>query len=218
MQQREIGILWDLDGTLVDTRQAHFDTWHAALLTVGVDLPRRTFDQNFGRNNAESLPNYLGYTPDAALAARLSDLKEALFIEQAAETAPLFDCVINWLDYFKSQAYHQAIASSAPMQNIDVVVDARGIRPYFQALCSGSKLPSKPAPDLFLEAADALGVAPRDCIVIEDAPAGLAAGRNAGMKTIALASSHPADKLVADLVLADYASDPQKAVRALLGM
>ncbi len=142
MQQREIGILWDLDGTLVDTQQAHFDTWHAALLTVGVDLPRHTFDQNFGRNNAESLPNYLGYKPDAALAARLSDLKEALFIEQAAETAPLFDGVITWLDYFKGQGYHQAIASSAPMQNIDVVVDARGYPPLFP----GTAVPAQSCP------------------------------------------------------------------------
>ncbi len=212
MQYNNIGIIWDLDGTLVDTKQAHFETWHTALLTIGVDLTKETFAQNFGKNNAESLPNYLGYEPDEVLTARLSDLKEALFIEQYAKDVPLFEGAINWLNTFKECGYKQAIASSAPLLNINTIVDARDIRHYFQEMLSGSGLPSKPSPALFLKTAERLGVPPMNCIVIEDAPAGLSAGHNAGMKTIALASSHPADHLTADLVLVDFSSDPQIAV------
>lgn len=211
-----IGILWDLDGTLVDTKDLHFQSWHEAMLTVGMDLDYQLFQQNFGRNNAEIIPIYLGYTPDKRLQVQLSDIKEDIFLSLVQGRSLLFEGVKKWLDYFQKQEYHQAIASSAPMKNIDALVNPSQIRSYFEKIVSGAQLPSKPAPDVFLLAARELNLKPANCIVIEDAHAGLKAGRSAGMKTVGLAGSHPMGSLQADLVIPDYLLDPAQVIKELL--
>ena len=214
----EIGILWDLDGTLVDTKDLHFQSWYEALLTVGINLDYQLFQQNFGRNNTEIIPIYLGYTPEKNLQVQLSDIKEEIFLDLVQGKSLLFDGVRFWLDYFKEQKYHQAIASSAPMKNIDALIDPSHIRSYFEIIVSGAQLPSKPAPDVFLLTARELNIIPSQCIVIEDAPAGLEAGKSAGMKTIGVASSHAIDSLLADLIISDYSINPEKVIPGLLNL
>jgi beta-phosphoglucomutase len=213
---REIVIIWDLDGTLVDTKDFHFQSWHEAMLTVGINLDYQLFQQNFGRNNAEIIPIYLGYTPGKNFQTKLSDVKEDIFLSLVQGRSLLFEGVKNWLDYFQKQDYHQAIASSAPMKNIDALINPSQIRSYFEKIISGAHIPSKPAPDVFQLAARELNLKPAQCIVIEDAHAGLQAGRSAGMKTIGVATSHPLDSLQADLVIPDYSLDPSKVIKFLL--
>jgi len=216
MEISEIGILWDLDGTLMDTKDLHFRSWHEAMLTVGMSLDYQLFEQNFGRNNTEIIPIYLGYTPGKSLQSQLSDIKEEIFLDLVKEKSLLFEGVRHWLDYFKVQKYHQAIASSAPMKNIDALIDPSHIRSYFEIIVSGAQLPSKPAPDVFLLTARKLKIITSHCIVIEDAPAGLQAGKSAGMKTIGVASSHTIDSLTADLLIPDYSINPEKVIPGLL--
>ena len=216
MQISEIGILWDLDGTLVDTKDLHFKSWHEAMLTVGINLEYQLFEQNFGRNNSEIIPIYLGYTPDDKLQTQLSDIKEDIFLSLVQGRSLLFEGVNIWLDYFQKQEYHQAIASSAPMKNIDALINPSQIRSYFEKIISGANLPSKPAPDVFLLAARELNLSSAHCIVIEDAPAGLQAGKSAGMKTIGVASSHPMNSLEADLVISGYSAKPDDVIPGLL--
>ena len=213
---QEIGILWDLDGTLMDTKDMHFRSWHEAMLTVGMDLDYQLFQENFGRNNAEIIPIYLGNTPDDKLQAQLSDLKEDIFLSLVQGRSLLFEGVKIWLDYFQEQEFHQAIASSAPMKNIDALINPSQIRSYFEKIISGANLPSKPAPDVFLLAARELNLSSAHCIVIEDAHAGLQAGRSAGMKTVGLAGSHLMNTLDADLVIPDYSLDPAQIIKELL--
>lgn len=215
MKNDFVGILWDLDGTLVDTKALHFASWHEALTTIGIDLDHATFEQCFGRNNSYSLPRYLGYTPSKEQFDQISGLKEEIFLQGAKKGARLFPGVRQWLDFFQERHFSQAIASSAPMCNIDTLIDACDISAYFSAIIPGADLPSKPAPDVFLKAAHALGIAAENCIVIEDAPAGLQAGRSAGMKTIGVANSHPIDSLVADLVVPGFMADPEMAISSL---
>lgn len=212
----EIGILWDLDGTLVDTKDLHFQSWHDAMLTVGINLDYQLFQQNFGRNNTEIIPIYLGYTPEKSLQVQLSDIKEELFLDLVQGKSLLFGGVRYWLDYFKEQKYHQAIASSAPMKNIDALIDPSHIRSYFEIIVSGAQLPSKPAPDVFLFTARELNIIPSQCIVIEDAPAGLQAGKSAGMKTIGVAGSHQINSLEADLVISAYSEKIDGLIPGLL--
>jgi len=105
---QEIGILWDLDGTLMDTKDMHFRSWHEAMLTVGMDLDYQLFQENFGRNNAEIIPIYLGNTPDDKLQAQLSDLKEDIFLSLVQGRSLLFEGVKIWLDYFQEQEFHNS--------------------------------------------------------------------------------------------------------------
>jgi beta-phosphoglucomutase-like phosphatase (HAD superfamily) len=103
----------------------------------------------------------------------------------------------------KNAGVRQAIASSAPQENIDVLVDGLGLRQYFAAIVSGATLPGKPNPDVFLEAARQIGVPPSACVVVEDAIAGVQAARNAGMRCIAVTTTNRADKLAAADIVVD---------------
>ena len=101
----------------------------------------------------------------------------------------------------------QAVASSAPQANIDALLDELGIREYFQAEAAGATLRGKPDPAVFLLAAELLGVEPANCLVIEDALAGVEAARRGGMKCVAVCTTNPAEKLeAADVVVNDLTS------------
>jgi beta-phosphoglucomutase-like phosphatase (HAD superfamily) len=94
------------------------------------------------------------------------------------------------------------VASSAPLENIEATVDELNIRQYFSALISAYSMPGKPDPSVFLEAARQLGVESKQCIVVEDAVAGVTAAKNAGMKCIAVSTTHPKLSLsAADIVV-----------------
>jgi beta-phosphoglucomutase-like phosphatase (HAD superfamily) len=109
------------------------------------------------------------------------------------------------------------VASSAPQENIDFLVDELGLRRYFKALCAGHELPGKPDPAIFLHAAAALELPPQSCIVIEDSRAGIEAARRAGMKCIAVATTNPPGVLSwADWVVASLDQlDPEQIFREM---
>ncbi len=103
--------------------------------------------------------------------------------------------VREWLERLQGWGARQAVASSAPPANIDIMLGELGIAPHFDAIVSGYALPSKPDPAVFLQAAEQVGVAPQACIVMEDAVAGVRAARRAGMRCIAVASTNPVEAL-----------------------
>ena len=197
-----LGVLWDMDGVLVDTGEFHYRSWEQILAEAGVPFDRGRFQAAFGKNNADTLAAFLGRTPDAELLRTVSERKERLFrqlIHGHAETLP---GVRLWLERLHSLGVRQVVASSAPPENIDFLVDELGLRHYFVALLEGHSLPGKPDPTLFLQAAGILGLLPARCIVIEDSLAGLEAARRAGMKCIAVATTNAAEALAgADLVV-----------------
>jgi beta-phosphoglucomutase family hydrolase len=196
------GVLWDMDGVLVDTGEAHFASWQQVLAERGVPFNRLDFARTFGMNNAGILALLIGEDLSPEELQAIGDRKEVLFRRLVKGNARPLPGVLDWLARLSTLGIRQAIASSAPQQNIDVLVNELGIREYFQAIVSGAKLPGKPHPDVFLEAAGRIGVAPADCVVVEDAIAGVQAARNAGMRCIAVTTTNSADKLsAADMVV-----------------
>ena len=178
------GVIWDLDGTLLDTAEAHYLSWQETLKAYGVELSRERFRADFGGNNLRSLTQWLGEIPSAALLAEIADQKESLFRTNIHERTHLFPGVLSWLDYFKSVGIPQALASSAPQENITASLNIFGLWHYFQKVVSGEKLPSKPDPAAFLEAARQLGIPPENCLVLEDSEPGLLGAHQAGMRVI----------------------------------
>jgi HAD superfamily hydrolase (TIGR01509 family) len=198
-------ILWDLDGTIIDTKACHFDTWEAVLKKHGHSLDREVYDANFGRNNRTIIPIFLGYQPDEALFESMVSEKEAFFRERAPKEVELIPGAADWLAAAQKLAIPQAIASSGSLENIKVMVSAFKLTGYFSALVSGAMLPAKPEPDVFLEAAGQLGREPGDCLVIEDSIAGVQAAKKAGMACIAVTTTWPrADLSLADAVVDDF--------------
>ena len=189
------GVLWDMDGVLVDTGDLHFQTWRSILGEWGIDLTYELFRSTFGMINAEILPMWFARPLQEYEIEQISAAKEARFRSAARGRVQALPGVRLWLDRFYNQGYPQAIASSATVENIDLLVDELGIRQYFQALVSGTTLPGKPDPAVFVEAARRVGLPPERCIVIEDSVAGVEAAARAGMKCLAVTNTYPASAL-----------------------
>ncbi len=191
-------VLWDLDGVLVDTGQMHLQAFQETLPRFDIPITPEDFKAVFGMGNRELLTYLNGAPLDEALSAQISEEKEILFRQLIRGQAKLLPGVLELLDGMKSSHVLQAIASSAPQENIDAIVDELGIRAYFDAILSApaSGLPAKPEPHVFLEAARLLGVEPAACIVIEDSPAGVEAAKKAGMTCIAVTNTNPREQLL----------------------
>ena len=196
-------VIWDLDGVLADTMEAHFRSWVTALAQWEIPLDRDTFGSLFGFNNRDTLRALLGRPPEPLELGTISARKEHFFRILARESIHPFPGVRALLAELQTAGWLQAIASSAPQDNINLLVDRFGIREQFHIILSGEELPAgKPDPTIFLQAAQSLNLPPERCLVVEDAPMGIEAARRAGMRCMAVATTRPPEKLAAaDLVV-----------------
>lgn len=179
-------VLWDLDGTLADSREFHWRSWRDTLTPAGLSITEDQFTQSFGKRNDEILPAWLGDRSTPALVRELADAKEARYRQfVAADGLDPLPGAADWVRRLHAAGWRQAIASSAPKANVDVMARALGLLPYMTALVGAEDVTQgKPAPDVFLTAAAAVGVSPARCIVVEDAAVGIEAARRAGMACI----------------------------------
>lgn len=211
------GVIFDMDGVLVMTEDAHWHAWQAAGASRGVTIDHPTFLSCFGRVNADCIRILFGPEVTLADSLQIADEKEAAFRDLIRSDVPLAPDLLPLLDALKAQSIRLAVGSSAPPANIDLVLDAGKIRRYFDAVADGSEVKrGKPAPDVFLLAAQKMGVSPAQCAVIEDAPAGIEAAVAAGMRAIGVATTHRAEQLLAagaHEVHADVRSIPRQSFR-----
>lgn len=194
-------VLWDVDGTLIDSTEYHFSTWRETLAREGYELTRDDFLRSFGRRNDAVVRGFLGDHISLPEIERISEMKEARYRELVrTRGTALLPGVAMWLERLKADGWQQAVASSAPPANLAAILAATGLTNFFQAVVSAEQVAhGKPDPQIFLLAAEKLGVPARQCVVVEDAPAGVEAGRRAGMKTVGVLTSHA--QLVADVVV-----------------
>lgn len=219
--------LWDMDGTLVDTAELHFAAWARLLGELGRDFTRQDFADTFGRRNPEIFAHLFGgaapFGPEEL--DRLGARKEALYREAArAQGVSLLPGVRSWLGALAEAGAGQAIGSSAPRANLELILDLTGTRAYFGALAAMEDTQrGKPDPEVFLVAAARLGVPHRNCVVLEDAPAGVEAAKAAGMRCIGVAfvGHHTEARLRqagADLAISSLERTPVAVVGRLLGL
>lgn len=208
-------VLWDVDGTLIDSREFHWLSWHGALAAENFPITREQFERTFGRRNEEILGAYFPhYGPEEI--ARVGEAKEVAYRELVRERGiELLPGVRRWLERLRGEGWRQALASSAPRQNLDAIVAALDLGHFFSAVASAEDVTEgKPDPQVFLAAASKLGVEPRRCVVVEDAPAGTEAARRAGMRSVGVLSSHA--ELTADIVVRTLEELPPDAFDGLL--
>ena len=209
-------VLWDVDGTLIDSSEYHWLSWRDSLAAEGFPLTREQFAATFGQRNDEILRLYFGADYPAAEVGRVADAKEEAYRRLVRERgiSPL-PGVRPWLERLRARGWRQAVASSAPRLNLDAILDALRLRDYFAAVVSAEDVTAgKPDPQVFLVAAERLGVPPSSCVVVEDAPAGVEAARRARMRAVGVLSSHPA--LDADLSVRTLEELPDDAFDRLL--
>ena len=186
-------VLWDMDGTLVDSIGHHWTAWRDVAAEVGFDLSYDTFISMLGKRNDEIALEWFGPGMPEPERTRVSLDKEARYRAsmRAAGIEPL-PGVMDWLTRLRDAGWKQAIATAAPRLNEEAVVDALRLAPWFDARVTAEDVTrGKPFPDVFLTAAERLGVPPTRAIVVEDAAAGIAAGPAAGMKTIGVCPDGP---------------------------
>ena len=192
------GVIWELDGVLADTAEAHFRCWVTALAEKEIPLDRPTFDGLFGMNNRDILAQVLGRPPEPHELETIGGRKEEIFRMEAQWLVRPMHGALSLLKELEGAGWIQAITSSTPKANVELVLGILGIRQRFQAILSGEEVSaSKPEPTLFLRAAEALGLPPERCIVVEDTPAGVEAAHKAGMPCIAVTTTSRREVLAA---------------------
>ncbi|WP_437664661.1 HAD family hydrolase [Sorangium sp. So ce1182] len=192
-------VLWDLDGTLVDSSELHFTAWREALAAEGRSYDHADHDAVFGMRNDDLLRRLIGPEIPQPEIARIAGAKERHYRKLVAESGiePL-PGVRAWLGALPRSGFRMAIASSAPRENLDVILAATGLTGVFDAVISSEEVShGKPHPAVFLRAAESVGAPPDRCVVVEDAPAGVLAGKRGGMKVIGVGPRHA--ELGADL-------------------
>jgi len=203
----DYAVLWDVDGTLVDTAEQHFRAWNVLAKEIGKTYSREDFANTFGWRNPEIIPRVFGdhYTPQEIDA--LGERKETFYREDASRGLQALPGVIDLVKSLHAAGFKQAIGSSAPRKNVEMILDQSGLRPYLDAVIAMEDVSrGKPDPLVFLLGAQRLGVDPMRCLVFEDAPVGIQAAKAAGMKAIGVTfvGHHSADRLRdagADLVV-----------------
>jgi beta-phosphoglucomutase len=213
------GVIWDMDGTLVDTAELHFQAWCRVAQELDKPFTRESFDATFGRRNPDII--HLLFQCDDRDVAAIGNRKEEYYRAAARRGIELLPGARTLLHDLQAAGFKQAMGSSAPKQNLDLIVQLTETTRFFDAVVSMEDTTSgKPDPQVFLVAAAKLGVAPLRCVVMEDAVAGVQAARAGGMKCIAVdfAGYHGPDALKragADLVVKSLADVSVPAVRAL---
>jgi HAD superfamily hydrolase (TIGR01509 family) len=208
-------VLWDLDGTLVDSEEFHWQAWRETMNAEGAPVTRAQFLETFGLRNDEILPRWLGSAATLDSINRIAQAKELLYRKLVREggLTPL-PGASEWVHRLEQEGWRQAIASSAPRANVDVVLDALGLAACFQAVVTAEDVSiGKPDPQVFLTAASRLDSSPPQCIVVEDAAMGVEAARRAGMRSIGV---NRTKRLAADIAVSSLADLPAGAFRSLL--
>ncbi len=190
-------VLFDWDGVILDSSAAHEESWERLAKENGLALPPGHFKRGFGRKNESIISDLLDWTTDPGRMLELSLRKEELYRDVVRERGqtPL-PGVVPFLDRLDAGAIPRAIASSTHRANIELNLSLLGLQTRFSAIVSAEDVTAgKPDPQVFLKAAEKLGFPPHRCLVFEDAPVGLEAAAAAGMRAVAVATSHPASSL-----------------------
>lgn len=189
--------IFDMDGTLIDNMGIHAQVWTQLLSEYSVIIePAEFFRQTAGNTNVEILRRFIDPLMPEEEVRRLADHKEALYRRRFAGMLQPIPGLPAFLQAAQAAGLKLAVASSAGHANISFHLQGLEMEQWFGAIIGAEDVTrGKPHPDLFLAAAAGLGVAPEDCLVFEDAPAGLEAARRAGMHAVALTTSMPADIL-----------------------
>ncbi len=196
-------IIFDLDGVLIDSAQAHLESWKQLAHELRHPFDEKRFLETFGRRNEEVIPSLFGPGRSPNVTRELSVRKEQIYRDLIRGRVPAIDGAVDLVRACADDGFAVALGSSAPRENAELVLEELGIRDCFGALVTDRDVPrGKPDPSVFLTAAERLAVTPRRCVVTEDAPAGIKAAKAADMTAVALVGAHARDTLLeADLIV-----------------
>ena len=215
---KSIAVIWDMDGVIVDTALYHFRSWRYAFKKKGVNFTEADFQRKFGQRNDAIIRATIGreIAPDEI--EEIAFEKEGYFRKNVRYHVKPLPGAVELIKALTKEGFKMAIASSAPVENIQLLLGSLGITDCFQQFVSGKEVTeSKPSPQIYQMAARKLGAEPRNCIVFEDAITGVAGAKRAGMLCIAITTTNPRESLQeADLVIDSLAELTVSSLENLL--
>lgn len=178
-----------MDGTLVDNMRFHGAAWQQMLLENGIETDAREFlIKTAGKTNREIIPNFFKDAPEEKL-LELGLRKETIYRELFLPERRAIDGAIEFLEAAKSLGVKMAVATAAPIANMEFVLDGLDLRRFFDAVTTAADVRNgKPNPEVFLKSAEKLAVDAKNCLVFEDAINGFEAAHRAEMKSIGIAT------------------------------
>ena len=186
-----IAVLFDMDGVLVDSYDAHLESWLVVAKEQGENFTKEDFDSVFGRTSFEIIEElWTNSKLSREEMLQLDDRKEAIFREILQKDFPGMPGAKELIVALDNAGFQLAVGSSGPPENIEFVLNQLGVKERFDAIVTGKDVKrGKPDPEVFLTAAQKVGVEPSRCVVIEDAPLGVVAAHAGGMKCVGMAST-----------------------------
>jgi HAD superfamily hydrolase (TIGR01509 family) len=217
-----IGFIFDWDGVVIDSHAAHEESWRLLFAELGRPMPSDFFKKTFGMRNQQIIPLSFNFVRagDEAGIARLGDRKENLYREilgrDGIEPLP---GVLPLLRELKSRHIPRVVGTSTPRANVELVSRMTGLDGLFDAWVTAEDVTrGKPDPQVFLKAAERIGREPARCVVLEDAHVGIEAAQRAGMKVLAVATTHPMESLRgADAVCVSLEGSTAKGILEAVG-
>ena len=187
------GAIFDWDGVIVDSSNLHLKSWEALANELKLPLPNDHFEKGFGKRNETIIPQILGWSKDPAQINHWGKRKEEIYRELGNKDGiKLARGSKNFLTQIFSSTFHCSIGTSTERKNVELAISQHDLSQYFLgAACSEDVSKGKPDPEVFLKAAKILSITPKNCVVFEDSPHGIEAAIRAGMKTVALTTTHP---------------------------
>lgn len=189
--------IFDMDGTLVDNMRFHGAAWQKMLLENGIETDAREFlVKTAGKTNREIIPNFFKDATEERL-MELGLRKETIYRELFLPERRAIEGATEFLEAAKSLGVKMAVATAAPVANMEFVLDGLDLRRFFDAITTAADVSNgKPNPEVFLKSAEKLGIEPKNCLVFEDAINGFEAAHRAGMKSIGLATVNSIEDLL----------------------
>ncbi len=194
----QFAFIFDMDGTLVDNMQFHTDAWVKFFDELGMKVEADDFlRKTAGKTSLEIFRGIFGETVAEQQLIDYGNRKDAIYRENFLPNLKPVEGLIAFLDESKRLGIKMAVATAAPVSNMEFILDGLDLRKYFDAITTAADVKNgKPDPEVFLVSAEKLGVSPRNSIVFEDAIGGFEAAHRANMKSIGIATVNSIDTML----------------------
>ncbi len=199
-------VLFDIDGTLLDNNEYHKKAWMQYLEDQGKEISDEEFNEYIsGRTNKDAVEHLYGEVTEEE-SYKHSLKKDEIYRQMYKPHIEPINGLTEFLKELKEHNIIMALATSGIQENIDFMFEHVPIKQYFKTIIQAKDVEKgKPEPEIFLKTAEAAGIPAQNCIVLEDSISGVQAGKTAGMKVVALTTTHSPEELhEADLVIKDY--------------
>lgn len=185
------GVIFDMDGVLIDSADLHYQSWQQLAAELGKHVTQKQFAATFGRHNNDIIPMVFDVSSPEEI-QKLADRKEEIYRDSIHHNTPIVHGAVDLIRALHEAGVILAIGSSAPLANIELVLSIMGVDRLFTAMVSADEVTrGKPDPQVFSLACQKINLKPNQCVVIEDAPAGIEAARAAYTKCVAVLMHHP---------------------------